>query len=216
MKDTMRHVPGPDRSSVGDLRSQIGWLLIGLVAFGALLAVLEVGMWLSFAAGALATAALVGLLRSRGDAATSSFLRHAESGWGYLRTELARSRRHARPFAVVGIPDDLWSPPTAAPAEKVEMGLDVAAAIQGLVRRPDRGWVDGSLLHILLTDCDRRQGLAFLKRARAAMPKLFADERVKLVVFPEDGITSGALLAGLVPGTFRAIEPEQSGEAIAR
>jgi hypothetical protein len=187
-----------------------------LVAGVALGAVLEVNLWLGFATGALVTVAFVGLAWPRGEAASSSFFRHAESGWGYLRTELARSRRHARNFAVVAIPDDLWSLPTTAPADKTELGATVAATIQSLVRRPDRAWVDGSLLHILLTDCDRNQGLAFLERARAAMPQLFTGERVKLVVFPEDGITSGALLSGLGAGNLRAGEPEQPQEATAR
>ena len=102
------------------------------------------------------------------------------------------------------------------PSHRVERGLDAAAAVQSLVRRPDRAWVDGSLLHILLTDCDRPQGLAFLARASAAMPQLFADDRVKLVVFPDDGITSGALLAGLEERRVPAVEAEPAGEVAAR
>ena len=202
-----------DRSPVGGFRSLLGWLLVVVIAAaGVVLAFLEMGAWLALAIGVLAAFAITALLRPRGDATSNSFVRHAESGWGYLRTELARSRRHDRRFAVVGIPADLWSPSTATSAERVEQGLDVAAAVQGFVRRPDRAWVDGTLLHVLLTDCDRQKGLAFLARARAAMPQLFADERVKLVVFPEDGITSGALLAGLEADGLAAAEPEPSGE----
>lgn len=202
-----------DRSPVGGFRSQLGWLLVVLIAAGgAVLAALQVGAWLALAIGALTTFAATWLLWPRRDAPSSVFVRHAESGWSYLRTELARSRRHDRRFAVVGIPADLWSPSTAADAENVERGLDAAAAVQGLVRRPDRAWVDGSLVHVLLTDCDRQQGLAFLARARTAMPQLFADERVRLVVFPDDGITSAALLAGLESDRVEAVEPEPSSE----
>jgi hypothetical protein len=207
----------PDRSPVVGDRSRLGWLLVLLAASGGVaLAAVDVVMWLVFASGVLATFAVLGLVRPGAEAASRSFVHHAESGWGYLRTEFARSRRHDRRFAVVGIPDDLWSPPTAVHAEKVELGLDAAAAVQGLVRRPDRAWVDGSLLHILLTDCDRPQGLAFLARARAALPLLFADDRVKLVVFPDDGITSGALLAGLGTRDVSAAEAEPAGEVAVR
>jgi hypothetical protein len=202
-----------DRSQVGGFRTQLGWLLVILIAAGGvLLAALEFGAWLAMAIGILSAFAIIGLLQPRTAASSSSFIRHAESGWGYLRTELARSRRHDRRFALVGIPGDLWSPATAGPDEKIERGFDAAAAVQELVRRSDRAWVDGSVLHVLLTDCDRQKGLAFLARARGAMPRLFADERVKLVVFPDDGITSGALLSGLEHDELAAAEPEPSGE----
>jgi hypothetical protein len=209
-EEAMHNRRETDRSPVGSLRTLVGWLLVLLVASGGVvLAIFHLGLWLVFAAGALATFAIVALLRPGADAASTSFARHAESGWGYLRTELARSRRHDRRFAVVGVPEEVWTPDDAA--TKVEHGLDVAAAVQGLVRRPDRAWVDGARLHILLTDCDRPKGLAFLARARGAMPQLFADDRVKLVVFPDDGITSGALLSGLEADEVPAVEPEPTG-----
>lgn len=201
-----------DGSPVGSLRTWTGWLLVLLVAAGGVVvALFHVGLWLTFAAGALATFAIFALLRPGAGPASSSFVRHAESGWGYLRTELARSRRHDRRFAVVGVPDEVWAVESEEGDAKVDRGLDVAAAVQSLVRRPDRAWVDGSRLHILLTDCDRQKGLAFLARARGAMPQLFADDRVKLVVFPDDGITSGALLSGLDGDTMPVVEPEPTG-----
>jgi hypothetical protein len=46
-------------------------------------------------------------------------------------------------------------------------------------------------------ECDRGEGQAFLERARSTMPHLFSDERVRLVVFPDDGVTLGALLTSL-------------------
>jgi hypothetical protein len=219
-EEAMSNIRESDPSRVGGFRLEPSWLLVGLPAggalVGALLALLGVGTWLVFASGALATFAVVGLVRPGAEAATSSLVRQADSGWGYLRTELARSRRHDRRFAVVGIPEDLWSDSMADPNAKSEAGLEVTAAVQGLVRRPDRAWVDGKLLHILLTDCDRPQGLAFLARARATLPQVFADERVKLVVFPDDGITSGALLAGLESSEIRTTSAEPSGQGAAR
>jgi hypothetical protein len=196
-----------DRSPVGSLRTHTGWLLVLLVAAaGVALAIFQVGLWLVFASGTLATFAIVALLRPRSAATSTTLVHHAESGWGYLRTELARSRRHDRRFSLVGVPEDVWAEATDDGDDRIERGLDVAAAVQRLVRRPDRAWVDGARLHILLTDCDRQRGLAFLARARAAMPQVFADDRVRLVVFPEDGITSGALLSSLEGERLVAIE----------
>lgn len=179
----------------------VRWLIVALLAAGVLLVVLQqaAGPWLVALAGGLAVVvSLAGLAASRplaGDDA--ALLRHVEAGWAALRSEITRSRRHDRSFAVVGIPDELWSAaadPKTAPAE---LALDVADSVQGFIRRSDRAWADGTLLHVLLTDCDRREGNAFLDRARAAMPQLFDDARVRMVVFPDDGITLGALMAGL-------------------
>ena len=212
----MANTRDADRSKVGALRSQVGWLLVLLVGIGGvLLALNHVSLWLVFAGGALTTGAIVALVRPDARDATTGLVLQAETGWTYLRTELARSRRHDRRFAVVGIPDDVWSPPGATGAEKAELALQVAANVQDLIRRPDRAWMDNSRLHLLLTDCDRQEGLAFLARARAAMPQVFADERVKLVVFPDDGITSGALIAGLDGTNVPVVEREPSGGGVA-
>jgi hypothetical protein len=216
-EEAMPNMRESDRSPVGSFRSQLGWLLVVLLAAGGvLLAVLEIGAWLALAIGVLAAFAIVALLRPGTNVASTSFIRSAETGWGYMRTELARSRRHDRRFALVGIPTELWSPSTATPTEMGEVGLEAAGAVQRIIRRPDRAWVDGSLLHVLLTDCDRQKGLAFLARAKADMPHLFGDDRVKLVVFPDDGITTGALLAGLESDGVEAAEPAPSGEGIAQ
>jgi hypothetical protein len=196
-----------DRSPVGSLRTHAGWLLVLLVAAaGVALAIFHVGLWLVFASGTLAAFAIVGILRPRSAPTSTTLFHHAESGWSYLRTELARSRRHDRHFALVGVPEDVWADVTADDDGRIERGLDVAAAVQSLVRRPDRAWVDGGRLHILLTECDRQRGLSFLARARGAMPQVFADDRIRLVVFPEDGITSGALLSSLDGDDLLAIE----------
>jgi hypothetical protein len=177
------------------------WVVAVLLAAGVLLAILErdVGPWLVAMAGGIASlVAVAGLVVSRAsEKSNRSVAEHVQGGWTALQSELARSRRHDRRFAIVGIPDDLWRLPSAGSEDGGQMGFDVADAVQALVRRPDRAWVDGPMLHVLLTDCDRRQGLAFLERAGLAMPQVFADDRVNLVVFPDDGITLGALVARL-------------------
>ena len=208
----MANTREPDRASGGSLRTNAGWLLVLLMAAGSVvLLFLHIGLWLVFAGGALVAFAVVALFRPRASALSPAYIQHAESGWGYLRTELARSRRHDRRFVLVGVPEEIWTQRKDDANAKVQRGLDVAAAVQSIVRRPDRAWVDGSRLHILLSDCDRQQGLAFIARARGAMPQIFADPRVKLVVFPDDGITSGALLSGLDGEQVQAVYREPTG-----
>jgi hypothetical protein len=189
----------PARRADNRNRILLGWLLVLLIAVSSVaFALLQVGLWLVFASGSLATWAAVGLFRAR-DVAPANAVRHAESGWAYLRTELARSRRHNRSFALIGIPEEVWLRPTAGQAGRDEVALAVAADVQRFLRRPDRAWVDGGRLQIVLTESDRERGLGFLARARRDMPEVFGDDRVRLVVFPDDGITTDALLAGLEP-----------------
>jgi hypothetical protein len=203
-RDLMRELRGSARRRVTGASTPIRWVVTALLAAGVLLAVLErdVGPWLVAMAGALATfVALAGLVVSRAaEKGDRSVAQHVQDGRAALQSELARSRRHDRQFAIVGIPDDLWWLPAVASEDKAQLGVGVAESVQALVRRPDRAWVDGPMLHVLLTDCDRRRGLAFLERAGLAMPQLFMDDRVNLVVFPDDGITMGALVARLNGG----------------
>lgn len=209
----MRDVHGSARRRFAASGAPIQWMIAALLAAGVLLGILErdAGPWLVAMAGGLASlVALAGLVVSRaGEKSDRSLAEHAQGGWAALQTELARSRRHDRRFAIVGIPDDVWWPPSAGSEETAQLGFDVADAVQALVRRPDRAWVDGPMLHVMLTDCDRRQGLAFLERAGLAMPQLFAHDRVNLVVFPDDGITLGALVARL-----RSAAPEPTRRTV--
>lgn len=177
------------------------WALLASVAAGAILAAFQhdAAPWLLALGAATATFTAVVMFGSSMAAATTTgtVVQHVQDGWATVRTELARSRRHDRRFAIVGIPEAVWSPPSAEPPVKAQLGLDIAESVQAQVRRPDRAWVDDAMLHLLLTDCDQTQGRAFLERARAAMPHVFADDRVNLVIFPDDGITLGALVAAL-------------------
>jgi hypothetical protein len=180
------------------------WAVPALLAAGVIFAVFQhdAAPWLLALGGATATfIAVVAFASSMvGATTTEAVVQHVQDGWATVRTELARSRRHDRRFAIVGIPEAVWSPPSAEPPAKAQLGLDIAESVQAQVRRPDRAWVDDAMLHLLLTDCDQTQGRAFLERARAVMPQVFADDRVNLVIFPDDGITLGALVAALREG----------------
>jgi hypothetical protein len=193
LEPARRSFPGP----------RLRWLVAAVLAAGVLLFVLQeaAGPWLIALSGGLAVlVSVAGLAAARSsETQARSSAGHVESGWTALRTELARSRRHDRKFALVGVPDRVWLP-TEASGRNPDVPIDLARSVQAFIRRPDRAWADASMLHIMLTDCDRRQGHAFLERARRAMPQLFDDDAVRLVVFPDDGITLGALVTGLVGG----------------
>ena len=169
-------------------------LVSGLVIFAAIISQELFGWPAYVAAGVLGAVFMASLLRPGRPADSSFLIRQSEAGWAALHAELARSRRHDRRFAVVRIPESVWAAPGSSHDAVMEDGLRAAAAVHALLRRPDRAWTDGTDLHVLVTDCDRQQAWSFLRRARASLPQLFADERVQLAVFPEDGITLRTLL----------------------
>jgi hypothetical protein len=200
----MRYLEEPSRARLlGAPRVLVRWLPVALLAGLVALAALtwqEVASWpVAMAAGALGAVALAGSMRRRTFSDTGALIRQSEAGWAALHAELARSRRHDRRFAIVTIPNAALSAPGSTSEEGLQAGLRAAADVHTLLRRPDRAWTDGSTFHVLLTDCDRQQAWAFLQRARAGMPQLFADARLRLAIFPDDGTTLGALL-----GTVRS------------
>jgi hypothetical protein len=210
----MRYLEDPSRARLlaapGVL---VRWLPVALLAGFAFAALSwqEVASWpVSMAAGALVAVALAGAIRRRTFTDTGTLIRQSEAGWAALHAELARSRRHDRRFAILTIPKDVWSAPGNTSEEGIQVGLRAAADVHTLLRRPDRAWTDGSTFHVLLTDCDRQQAWAFLQRARAGMPHLFADERVRLAIFPDDGITLGGLLG--TDRSDRVVEALQATE----
>jgi hypothetical protein len=213
----MRRLEDPSRARIPAAPGLfVRWLALALLAgLAALVTALvwqEIAAWpLYVAAGALGALFLVGVLRGRTVTDTGALIRQSEAGWAALHAELARSRRHDRRFAILTIPKGVWSAPDSTTEEGIDAGFRAATAVYGLLRRPDRAWTDGTTLHVLVTDCDRQQAWAFLQRARLGMPQLFAVEGVRLAIFPDDGITLGALLATAgadeVAAPIRATEP---------
>jgi hypothetical protein len=64
------------------------------------------------------------------------------------------------------------------------------------LRITDLAWLDEDGLVILLPESDRSTADALADRIRAAAPDRFA-EQVGIAAFPDDGLTSGALLDAL-------------------
>ena len=108
--------------------------------------------------------------------------------------ELDRSRRFGRQFALVCVLsrrglEDRWT-----------SARELAYGLNSLIRRVDRVWIDGFHVYVLLPECDRTMVEAMLARVREPMDKLLGergDSEVSFAVFPEDGLTSGALYAAL-------------------
>ncbi|CAN5763496.1 hypothetical protein BH24CHL6_BH24CHL6_15810 [soil metagenome] len=152
------------------------------------------GNWhVSLALGVIGALA-VGRAWTGSNAALSRVPLPEAAGWAALHAELARSRRHNRPFVLLGIPERVWSPADAEGAEREVAGVAAGLSLQGLLRTPDHTWADESVLYVLLTDCDISQAEAFLQRVRISMPQLFPSDQVRVSAFPDDGLTVGALL----------------------
>jgi hypothetical protein len=110
-----------------------------------------------------------------------------------LRLELDRSRRFGHPFALVGI----WCRPKQ---ERWTFVREVATALDTFVRRVDRVWIQGSGVYVLLPECDRTKLEATLDRLRDPLSRLLGEDaraEVSAAVFPDDGLTTGALFSAL-------------------
>jgi hypothetical protein len=124
----------------------------------------------------------------------------APERWGpaqELQLELERSRRFGHPFALVGI----WCRPNQR--ERWTFLREVAGSLDGLVRRVDRVWIQGSGVYVLLPECDRTKLEATLARWRDPVARLLGEDaraQMSSAVFPDDGLTSGALLDALARG----------------
>jgi hypothetical protein len=111
-----------------------------------------------------------------------------------LQHELDRSRRFGHPFALLGI----WCRPKQR--ERWTFLREVAGSLNELVRRVDCVWIQGSGVYVLLPECDRTKLEATLDRLRGPMARLLGDDaraEMSAVVFPDDGLTTGALFSAL-------------------
>jgi hypothetical protein len=127
-----------------------------------------------------------------------------DDGWAELRRELDRCRRYGRRFGLVQF----------VPAGDADSPL--LEAVRTLVRRVDVVWDDQGVVYALLPEADAGACAGLMARvdARCAEARYVA----RSAVFPEDGVTSGALLRAL-DGGRRARDAEeavQAAKALAR
>jgi hypothetical protein len=161
------------------------------VALTALLSALDVVpplVWAVGGAAALGLAVVATRVRQGSDDVRSLEAERAV-GWRDFHRELIRARRRAHPLALVRLP-------SAAPEPRSL--LDVLARVRGSLRRADAAWVDGSDVYVLLPETSREAAGPAL--ARLTELGFVAERTPRLAVFPEDGLTSGALIAALAGG----------------
>lgn len=111
-----------------------------------------------------------------------------------VRIELERSRRFGRQFSLVCVSsrrriEDPWT--------HVRV---LASELSLLLRRVDRVWIDGPRVYMLLPECDRAMAEAMLVRISEPLASVVGEDapfEASLAVFPEDGLTTGALFGAL-------------------
>jgi hypothetical protein len=120
-----------------------------------------------------------------------------------FRVEVERSRRYGHSFFLArfacGQADD----------GRFERSDRVAGAVRTLVRTVDLVWAEGRNVYVLLRECDREMGLAALERMRQALAELSSDKQkieIGWAVFPEDGLTGGAVLDALCHNRVATID----------
>lgn len=114
-----------------------------------------------------------------------------------LDHELERARRYERRFCVLRLPVD-----HEAPDHPVEQeASDVFASLRSI----DVAWIDEEGVTILLPEVGRSEGETCVRRLRELAPGLVGGAR--LAVFPEDGLTRGALLEVLASSPARERSP---------
>jgi len=114
--------------------------------------------------------------------------------WFELHRELHRSRRYGHHFAVVALP----IPPAGRVSEH-----EIRRFVRGVtphIRIVDRAWIADDRLYILLPDSDHRMAHGLLDRIEQAAPGLAPLTGVRVVAFPDDATTQGALLSALRAG----------------
>ena len=91
--------------------------------------------------------------------------------------------------------------PDGPPASEGDDGIATATIqlIGASLRITDRAWLEDGDAVILLPESDRATAEAFAERLRAAAPGRFTD-RIAFAAFPDDGLTSSALLDALERG----------------
>jgi hypothetical protein len=180
----VKHLRTPRRAGAAPFLSGAS-LAGGVAALG------ELGATpLAVASIVAAIGSLVGVVIAgrRQPAAPSLDLREA------LAVELERSRRHGRRFTL------LRTTPTGSAGGHLP-------ALRTKLRAIDLAWAEDGCLFVLLPEATRTFADGLVQRLQAELPDAVPATGVATAVFPDDGVTSGALLATLDLPREPAVEP---------
>ncbi len=169
-------------------------ILVGYRFGASQTSVLEEGLLVVVAIVVLA--ALVPGLRSRSQShmAPAEHVAGPERSWDQFRRELDRSRRFGRTFVIARIPagEVMADGTRRTPHARLAM-------LPLLVRSIDQIWYSRGIVYVVLPETDREGMRSFLHRLQAAAPGLLPVVGIGVAQFPEDGLTTGALIRGLAP-----------------
>lgn len=120
-----------------------------------------------------------------------------DRSWDAFRRELDRSRRFERPFVLMRIP-------TSEPLDATERAgasptRGPLGALPLLVRSIDRVWTMDGSIYVVLPESSRASANELVARLRSTMSDAAALDGVQIAEFPQDGLTTGALLGSLRP-----------------
>lgn len=168
---------------------------------------------LAFWMGVFGVLALVLVLLTAPAERPSSIALPARAGWAEFRRELRRSRRSTRPMTLLRTLAPLG--PGAAPEDPD----DRSRRLHEHLRLVDRTWVDDGAVYILLPETSRAAADSLVSRLLTVAPELLPGD-VRLATFPDDGLTSGALISAVhgaslseVPTPIRAAVAEDDAVA---
>jgi hypothetical protein len=121
-----------------------------------------------------------------------------DAGWIEFRRELRRARRGGRPLTLLRIEGAELRGGGAT-----ELGPR-ARALGLRLRIVDRAWVDDGSIYVLLPESSRAAAEALIARIRTDAPEELP-EHVRVATFPENGLTSGAIIAALDDGVVEHV-----------
>lgn len=116
-----------------------------------------------------------------------------EHSWEAFRIELDRSRRFDRAFVL------LYAPAAANALRQPDDQARSRAVLSMMVRSVDHVWFADEGVFILLAETDRAAAEPAIDRLRTTMPETLDVAAIEIAAFPEDGLTTGALLSNLSP-----------------
>jgi hypothetical protein len=178
-------------------------LIVGLLS-GDPLPGVALGLGLLLGAGG--SVVVVPALRAAPAGIKGAAIDDVGTGWVEFHRELARARRFDRPFAIVRFSVG------RSPDPGVLVGL--RNEIAAISRRIDRLWIDEDHILLLLPEATEAAAKTALSRIHVRVPAAVAFAP-GLAMYPEHGITSGALIAAVygsgqqeVPTPIAAARPE--------